>query len=129
MRILTNFLFLFVLVSCNKDANLEDDFNRLVGDWKSVEGDDLITMKVKKNGKISISKSFERYEKTLIVAIEEDSSTIPQFNYFTIFKESDESVFRYHINSTNDSIYLNGIGGFTKDYHFNYNNILLIRTQ
>ncbi|MES2798609.1 MAG: hypothetical protein V4638_01215 [Bacteroidota bacterium] len=116
-------------ISCQKEHNLGEDFNRLVGNWKSVEGDDLISMTVEKSGKINLYKSFERIHTKKIVRVQKSISSIPNFDFFLIYAKVYNYGFRYHINNTNDSIYFMDTGGKTEDFQFDYEPTLMIRTE
>ena len=54
------FLVPLIILSCKKEVNLGNDFNRLVGHWENVGGDDRIHIEIRENGKMKISKSTER---------------------------------------------------------------------
>jgi hypothetical protein len=119
-------LLLFVVLSflgCSKKKIENTYFERFIGVWLNDSTDELVTIEIKANGILKISKSIERQEKYRIKSFQFDGEVNGKSRY--IFEISNEKIpadqfFKVFQNSTKDSIYFDH-GILTNDGQLIYN--------
>lgn len=69
MRVFIVVSIVFILLSCQKEHNLGEDYNKLVGTWGNINGDDSVTVNINSNGLFEYHRSFERRGKFFVKSI------------------------------------------------------------
>ncbi|MES2798468.1 MAG: hypothetical protein V4638_00500 [Bacteroidota bacterium] len=81
------FLVVFMallLLSCQKEHNLGEDFNKLIGTWASISGDDSSTLIFKSTGIFAYHRSFIRNQKFNVKSIEIGDEVIFGFQQYVL---------------------------------------------
>lgn len=110
------YLIIILLVACKKEENnLGEEFQRVVGKWENIEGDDRIHITIEASGKIKIEKSTERGQKFKVNYLYKNPNDLiiggTIWNYYSCYKtyngETSSVGISYRINSTNDTTRIN----------------------
>ena len=113
-----------ILFSCKKQAvDIGPDFDRIIGQWKSVNGDERVYITVKKNGVINISKATQRNKKFKITQLIDEPNVHVnsgmEWKAKFCFNESDlgKSIYYFHKEGNEDSIIFY-IGDYVENFSF-----------
>ncbi|MES2798515.1 MAG: hypothetical protein V4638_00740 [Bacteroidota bacterium] len=101
------------LLSCQKEHNLGEDYNKLIGTWGNIGGDDSVTLFLKPNGVFEYHRSFERKGKFKIKSFEFLYLDSESYRRCDIIGEKRATTF--YVNSSFDSIKI-----YSSDYSYNH---------
>jgi hypothetical protein len=110
MRIQIVALVLLILFSCKKEKlELGEDFDRIVGNWESINGNDKTFISIEENGKVKVERSTERGQRFRIEETEENNFLKPQIgnNWTAIIcnnSKSYDQIIYFHKNKKSDTI-------------------------
>lgn len=120
-----------ISVSCSKNSyNLGSDFEKLIGTWRNINGNQPIEVKIRGNGKVEVHKSIERGISFKTKYFESYSSPNPIGSFeYSLSEEKDIFIGRYltfNCNSNFDTIAFH-VGTLLADNTAQYGEIFFIK--
>jgi hypothetical protein len=135
MRIQIVALLLLILFSCKKEKlEIGEDFDRIIGNWESINGDDKTFIKVKKNGVIVIASSIHRGKKFKVnKSVEMSNYSVesgPEWKGFYCYNEVDLSnQLMYFLKDSNSDTVIFKTGRFIEDFTLIYKDQFFVRDE
>lgn len=94
-------IFLF---SCQKKHNLGEDYEKLIGTWGNINGDDSCTLRLSSNGIFEYYRSFTKNKNFKIISFEKVDESYLSYAIYKFSGRKDESYL--YVSSTFDTLFV-----------------------
>jgi hypothetical protein len=123
MRLSKLIILLLFLNSCQKEKlEIGEDFDRIIGKWSSINGDDKTNVSISESGCIKIVRSTERSEKFAISELIKYNDALLNETYWTkclLMNKSNTERLKFFLNTTADTAIFT-IGIYSENQTYNY---------